>query len=282
MKHHSRVLVILAGLLSLSSVVQHGAAAQTSPDLPARLNELGSENTASARTSGVWDVTETVWDSPTAEPTEVRDEVATRRMIGSMLEEAIHSGSADGPIRRIDDLLFNRVGPRRAGRSQGSRRTYRRRSPGSSARDRTRRGDAGRGCVHLRGATLHLRSSTIREGLDRRSRHRTTFQRQGAVAVSKRPAYLISARGGAYGEGMPKEGWDHATPWLRRIFEDNWGLDLVLIDIELTLAEVNPEMAPLRDLAALNARNAHTAARQAGDRLAARLAGSAVPEPTQA
>ncbi len=109
MKHHSRVLVILAGLLSLSSAVQHGAAAQTSPDLPARLNELGSENTASARTSGVWDVTETVWDSPTAEPTEVRDEVATRRMIGSMLEEAIHSGSADGPIRRIDDLLFNRV-----------------------------------------------------------------------------------------------------------------------------------------------------------------------------
>ena len=100
--------------------------------------------------------------------------------------------------------------------------------------------------------------------------------------ISKRPAYLISARGGAYGEGMPKEGWDHATPWLRRIFEDNWGLDLVLIDIELTLAEVNPEMAPLRDLAALNARNAHTAARQAGDRLAARLAGSAVPEPTQA
>lgn len=89
--------------------------------------------------------------------------------------------------------------------------------------------------------------------------------------ISKRPAYLIIARGGAYGPGMPKEGWDHATPWLRRTFEDSWGLDLQLIDVELTLAEVNPAMASLRDLAASNLKQAHAAARQAGEQLAMRL-----------
>src|SRR5205085_950766 len=89
--------------------------------------------------------------------------------------------------------------------------------------------------------------------------------------VSKRPAYLIVARGGAYGPGMPKEGWDHATPWLRRIFEDTWGLDLQLIEVELTLAAVNPGMASLKDLAAANLRQAHATARQAGEQLAIRL-----------
>ncbi|MCQ1854964.1 FMN-dependent NADH-azoreductase [Neorhizobium galegae] len=100
--------------------------------------------------------------------------------------------------------------------------------------------------------------------------------------ISKRPAYLISARGGAYGPGMPKEGWDHATPWLRRIFEDNWGLDLQLIDVELTLADVNPAMASLRDLAASNLKQAHAAAKQAGERLAARLTKALASEPGQA
>jgi FMN-dependent NADH-azoreductase len=89
--------------------------------------------------------------------------------------------------------------------------------------------------------------------------------------ISKRPAYLINARGGSYGEGMPKSGWDHATPWLRRIFEDIWGLELHLIDIELTLADVNPEMASLRDIAASNRKQAHAVAKQAGEQLAARL-----------
>lgn len=99
--------------------------------------------------------------------------------------------------------------------------------------------------------------------------------------ISKRPAYLISARGGAYGEGMPKEGWDHATPWLRRIFEDIWGLELQLIDIELTLAEVNPEMASLRDLAASNRTKAHAIAEETGKQLAARLVKSSAPDPAQ-
>lgn len=66
---------------------------------------------------------------------------------------------------------------------------------------------------------------------------------------------------------MPKKGWDHATPWLRRIFEDIWGLELHLIDIELTLTDLNPEMASMRDIAASN-RKEGTCARKAGWRAA--------------
>ncbi|QDE37741.1 flavodoxin family protein [Luteibacter pinisoli] len=86
--------------------------------------------------------------------------------------------------------------------------------------------------------------------------------------IAGRPAYLVVARGGAYGPGTPREGWDHATPWLRRIFEDVWGLNLTLIEVELTLADVNPEMASLRDLAAASLGQAHAAARHAGEQLA--------------
>lgn len=99
--------------------------------------------------------------------------------------------------------------------------------------------------------------------------------------ISKRPAYLIVARGGAYGPGMPREGWDYATPWLKRIFEDVWHLDLELIEIELTLAGVNAEMALLRDLSAFNLNRAHAAAKQAGEQLATRLQEPAATGPRQ-
>lgn len=110
MNQHSRFLTFLSAcLLSLPVALPERAAAQSQPNMPAQLNELGSENGISARMVGSWDVTETVWDSPAAAPTELKNEVATRRMIGSMLEEAIHSASSAGPILRIDDLMFNRV-----------------------------------------------------------------------------------------------------------------------------------------------------------------------------
>lgn len=89
--------------------------------------------------------------------------------------------------------------------------------------------------------------------------------------ISKRPAYLIVARGGAYGPATPKEGWDHAMPWLRRIFENCWGLSLQLIEVELTLAQINSDMESLRGLATANLEQAHAAARQAGEQLAVRL-----------
>lgn len=67
--------------------------------------------------------------------------------------------------------------------------------------------------------------------------------------LAGRPAVLVSVKGGGYGEGTPRSGWDHGTPWLRRILADVWGLDLRVVEVELTAATWNPAMAELRDLA---------------------------------
>jgi len=68
--------------------------------------------------------------------------------------------------------------------------------------------------------------------------------------LAGKPLILAIARGGGYGPGTPREGWDHATPWLLRIFRDVWGMDVRMAEAELTLADVTPGMEPLRDLAA--------------------------------
>lgn len=83
----------------------------------------------------------------------------------------------------------------------------------------------------------------------------------GTETVKGKPAFLIVARGGGYGAGTPREGWDHATDWIRRILADVWGMDLDVIETELTLAEVSPQMAELRDLAREQLAESHEAAR---------------------
>jgi FMN-dependent NADH-azoreductase len=71
----------------------------------------------------------------------------------------------------------------------------------------------------------------------------------GPRPIAGRPASLIVTRGGGYGEGTPRHGWDHATPYYRRIFGDVLGLDLHVNEVELTLAEVNPAMEAFREQA---------------------------------
>lgn len=83
-----------------------------------------------------------------------------------------------------------------------------------------------------------------------------------------KPAVLVTSRGGAYGPGTPREGWDHATPWMRRIFADVWGLDLRIIEAEFTLVGVNPALDEFRDLAAQMRREAEAKAREHGRNLA--------------
>lgn len=65
-----------------------------------------------------------------------------------------------------------------------------------------------------------------------------------------KPVVLAAVRGGGYAPGTPKHGWDHSTAYLRRMLGDLWGADLTVVERELTLAEVNPAMEPLRPLAA--------------------------------
>ncbi|MFG1705109.1 FMN-dependent NADH-azoreductase [Nonomuraea sp. M3C6] len=93
----------------------------------------------------------------------------------------------------------------------------------------------------------------------------------GTTPLAGRLAYLVIARGGGYGPGTPREGWDHATAWLLRILTDLWGLDVEVIESELTLAPVTPGMEDLRELAAKNLRNAHDAAEGHGRDLARKL-----------
>ncbi|GIG88234.1 FMN-dependent NADH-azoreductase [Plantactinospora endophytica] len=90
-----------------------------------------------------------------------------------------------------------------------------------------------------------------------------------------RPAALIITRGGGYGPGTPREGWDHATPYYRRIFGDLFGLDLHVSEVELTLAEVTPAMEPLRDLARQYLDAGHTSAGKHGELLAQHTLGLA-------
>ena len=96
--------------------------------------------------------------------------------------------------------------------------------------------------------------------------------------LAGRPAYLVVARGGGYGAGTPRHGWDHATGWLLRILSDVLALNVELIETELTLADVTPAMASLRELAAQNLENSHGAASLHGEKLAALLTSSIAAE----
>jgi FMN-dependent NADH-azoreductase len=89
--------------------------------------------------------------------------------------------------------------------------------------------------------------------------------------LAGRPAVLVEARGGGYAPGTPREGWDHSTPYLRRILGDLWGLELVTAEAELTLADVTPAMEALRELAAEQLEEAHSTATSHGLTVARRL-----------
>jgi FMN-dependent NADH-azoreductase len=85
--------------------------------------------------------------------------------------------------------------------------------------------------------------------------------------LSGKPAVLVVVRGGAYGEGTPREGWDHSTDYLRRILADVWGADLTVVEREFTLVGVNPALDEFKDLAAQFKDAAHEAAAAAGKSL---------------
>jgi FMN-dependent NADH-azoreductase len=55
----------------------------------------------------------------------------------------------------------------------------------------------------------------------------------------------VTARGGGYRPGTPREGWDHREPWLRHALTTLGVTDAVFIDTELTLARESPMMIPL-------------------------------------
>ena len=90
--------------------------------------------------------------------------------------------------------------------------------------------------------------------------------------LAGKPAVLVAVRGGAYGTGTPREGWDHSTGYLRRILADVWGAELTVVEREFTLVGVNPALDQFTELAAQMKDTAHAVAREAGRALTAAMA----------
>jgi FMN-dependent NADH-azoreductase len=67
--------------------------------------------------------------------------------------------------------------------------------------------------------------------------------------LGDRDMIVLAARGGGYAPGTPRDGWDHAEPWLPHGLSLT-GLEPRFITAELTLAESVPAMAGLKGLAA--------------------------------
>jgi FMN-dependent NADH-azoreductase len=93
-----------------------------------------------------------------------------------------------------------------------------------------------------------------------------------APLLAGKPTVLVTVRGGAYGAGTPREGWDHSTGYLRRILADVWGADLTVVEREFTLVGVNPALDAFTDQAAQLKDAAQSAARNAGRALGAERA----------
>jgi FMN-dependent NADH-azoreductase len=94
--------------------------------------------------------------------------------------------------------------------------------------------------------------------------------RQGERLLDGKPVVLVTTRGGAYGPGTPRAGWDHNTDFLRRILVDMWGAELTVVEREFTLVGVNPALDEFTEMAAAMKATAQHDAITAGKALAAR------------
>lgn len=92
----------------------------------------------------------------------------------------------------------------------------------------------------------------------------------GTRLLDGKPVVLVTTRGGAYGAGTPREGWDHSTDYLRRILADVWGADLTVVEREFTLVGVNPALDEFSEIAAVIKKTAEEDATSAGRVLATR------------
>ena len=87
------------------------------------------------------------------------------------------------------------------------------------------------------------------------------------LLLTGKPVVLATVRGGAYGPGTPRAGWDHSTGYLVRILRDRMGADLTVVEREFTLVGVNPALDEFTDMAAQMHTVALDAAREAGKAL---------------
>jgi len=97
----------------------------------------------------------------------------------------------------------------------------------------------------------------------------------GPGPLQGKPVIFTLTRGGGYGPGTPREGWDHATPYLERIFGDVFGMNIRQAVAELTLASVTPAMAELVPASKVAEEEAHVSAKKHAVAVAKELTGAA-------
>ena len=95
---------------------------------------------------------------------------------------------------------------------------------------------------------------------------------QGTRLLEGTPTVLVVTRGGAYGPGTPREGWDHNINYLRQILVQSWGAELTVVEREFTLVGVNPALDQFSELAETMRTAAEESAVKAGTALAGGLA----------
>ncbi|MFC3573615.1 FMN-dependent NADH-azoreductase [Streptomyces yaanensis] len=90
--------------------------------------------------------------------------------------------------------------------------------------------------------------------------------------VKGTPVYIVASRGGAYGPGTPREGYDYVQNYLEAVLTTMLGMEVDFIVPELTMAHSNPAMAELIPLAEASKAKAHEEALGKGKAAARTLA----------
>jgi FMN-dependent NADH-azoreductase len=113
--------------------------------------------------------------------------------------------------------------------------------------------------------------STLKAWIDQVIVVGRTAGAEGKQTTAGIPTTVIVSRGGGYGAGTPREGWEFTETFMRK-FGEFLGLDLHVVVAELTLARRNPAMADLIDKADEVLAAAHESAGAKAKELAARAA----------
>jgi FMN-dependent NADH-azoreductase len=90
--------------------------------------------------------------------------------------------------------------------------------------------------------------STFKAWVDRIVVPGLTVDPESGGLLGGRRLTFTAARGGGYGPGTPREGWDHREPWLNNVFSTLGIEEIRFIHAELTLSRESPRMSGLEEL----------------------------------
>jgi FMN-dependent NADH-azoreductase len=114
--------------------------------------------------------------------------------------------------------------------------------------------------VILIGAPMYNFSipSTLKAWIDQVAGQEFFPREDGTFELGGKRVVVVTARGGSYKPGTPREGFDFQEPYLRAVLS-MIGLDhnLEFVHAELTMADVNPQMHQFRELAVESLADAH-------------------------